>query len=235
MRTPIRFAFRFKRTVKKHKTFIMVGQLHPLKQTVQCLCGKVEIAIDAKDVLRLVCYCKDCRGFYNTIHTLADACDHAKLAATTTTTPYPVVASHLDPWGGCDYTHLFPDEMNVVAGKEHVRVVKIRDKSVIHRFYTTCCYTPLFRVGPSKTVLLNTNLIDDANKAEVRFRIVGRDALVNKAAATTPETRPPPMSWSVPFSWFWIMMGRSCPDKAAATSPVEVPDKVSVLENFQQG
>lgn len=206
--------------------------IHPLQQTVQCHCGKVKIGIDANDVLRLVCYCKDCRGYYNSINALAAADSDANRPSTTTQQQAAVMTAvaQLDPWGGCDYTHLFPNEMNVLAGKENMQVVKIREKSQINRCYASCCRTPLFSIGPSKTVLLNTHLIDDPNKAEVRFRIIGRNALVNKEAT---EKRPS-MSWSVPLAWFWTMPGRASKDKTAPL-PVEIPDKVSVLENFKQG
>jgi hypothetical protein len=136
-------------------------------------------------------------------------------------------AAKLDEWGGCDYTHVQPNEVTVQSGQEFVKVSKIREKSPIHRVYTTCCHTPLFTIGPSKTVLLNSHLLS-STKPDVSFRIIGRDAIKkdNKNA--------PKMSWSVPLAWFWTMPGRGLKDPKAPM-PVELPATPDVLKNFQRG
>lgn len=180
----------------------------PLSQNFTCQCRKVNLSVESSDVLRLVCYCKDCRGYYNTLNKLEGSKPNAIL----------------DPWGGCDYTHLQPSELTVNAGKVYLNACKIRPNSPINRVYTTCCHTPIFSVGPSKTLLLNSNLLQE--KPDVTFRIIGREAIKNKDA--------PSMSWSVPFSWFWTMPRRIHKDKLSPT-PVEIPKEPVVLENFQPG
>lgn len=59
----------------------------PVRQAVQCKCGKVKLAIDSPSALRIVCYSKDYRGYYNTLNEYAKVNNHALNAA-------------LDPWGG---------------------------------------------------------------------------------------------------------------------------------------
>lgn len=207
--------------------------LHSIQQQiVKCSCGKVQMDIHSTNALRLVCYCKDCRGYCNTVHR------QTSVRSTDANTNPRNNANHhdgsinpwLDPWGGCDYTHMFPSDLKVIQGMEQIAVIKIRDTSKVHRFYATCCNTPLFSIGPSKTVLLNSKLINDKDVGEVRFRIIGRDALVN---TDTTEKRPS-MSWSVPLSWFWTMPGRMNKEKTP-TFPVEIPETVRVIENFKQG
>jgi hypothetical protein len=206
-----------KRTVQSYRK--ASNMKFPINQTVSCQCQKVKLAINSPDVLRLVCYCKDCRGYYNTLNKETTA------AAIGASSP---PAAKLDEWGGCDYVHVQPNEVTVQSGQEFVKVSKIREKSPIHRVYTTCCHTPLFTIGPSKTVLLNSHLLSPAStKPDVSFRIIGRDAIKKDKNA-------PKMSWSVPLAWFYTMPGRGLKDPKASM-PVELPAQPDVLKNFQRG
>jgi hypothetical protein len=192
------------------------------RATIQCRCGQTKIAIDSSNVLRIVCYCKDCRGYYNTLNQLAD------------TTQYKTPAT-LDAWGGCDYIHIMnPSDIKVIEGKKNLLVGKIRKESKINRVYTSCCYTPIYSIGNSKTCLVNATLMID-NELEplpIRYRIMGRHALVGKGDGR------PMMSWSVPLSWFWTMFQRipkQNNNKNNMITPIDVPNEIHVLENFQQG
>lgn len=200
--------------------------LQALQRSVQCHCGQVQLAIVSPDVLRFVCYCKDCRGYYNTLN---DHCCQANKGTTTTTTEKP---ARLDFWGGVDYTQIYPSEITIVSGKEHIATSIIRKGSKINRFYASCCYTPLFSIGSSGAALLNSHLIpdDDVNKPDVRFRIIGRNALVNQDHVADR----PRMSWSVPLAWFWTMPGRLRKERVTPM-PLEVPDHVDVLDGFHEG
>jgi hypothetical protein len=197
---------------------------HSLRQTLHCRCGHTKIAVNSSDVLRLICYCRDCRGYYNTLNQLASsskALDHPEEAPTLRPAP-------LDAWGGCDYTHVIePECIKVLEGQETIGVGKIRDKSAIKRFYATCCCTPICSVGPSGTFLFNTALIDEANRAPVRYRIIGRNAL------SSDEPRPS-MSWSVPLSWLWTMLRRMPKDRTAPL-PFNLSDNIKVFDNFTEG
>jgi hypothetical protein len=205
--------------------------VHKICRTVSCRCGQTKFAIDSPDVIRLVCYCKDCRGYYNTLN------EHAKMLH-----PHhdddeaSPAAAVLDPWGGCDYIHIiYPSEMKVIEGLKNLEVCKIREKSLIKRFYTRCCYTPIFSMGGSNSCLLNSGLFEENDLPAIRFRIMGRQAL--STSANNDNMNRPSISWSVPWSWFWTMPGR-IPKTTKATPcnvPVEIPNEVKVLENFKQG
>lgn len=181
-----------------------------LSQTLSCHCGKVRLAIQSPSVLRLVCYCKDCRGYINTLNEKAHS-----------------IVTPLDHWGGADWTSVYPSELSVEQGMEHLVVCKIRESSGIRRVYAGCCHTPLFSIG-EMSCLLNTNLIDDSKKADVRFRIIGRNALHGEEGVPRPS-----ISWSVPFSWFWTMPKRINKDKMQPM-PVDI-SQPQILEGFKKG
>ena len=206
---------------------------------VKCHCGKVRATIEclqeAPQPLRLVCYCKDCRGYYNTLNKLA--ADSGK--------PSPAKLSD-DGYGGVDWTCIYPRDITITHGKSLLTTCKIRDTSPVKQVYTTCCYTPMFRFG-SMSVLLNTNLVDDSDKVnlpDVKFRIMGRQALT--PPASDGSFKKPNISWSIPvFSWLWTMPKRINKD---LMTPMPFDDKddtnkifpkvienVPVLEGFQEG
>ena len=195
-----------------------------LCQTVHCACGKVKLAINSPSVLRLICYCKDCRGYYNTLNEMARSKGMEPQAK-------------LDEWGGVDMTQIYPSEIKVLEeGQDHLTTCIVRTGSRQKLVYCTCCNTPMFRIGDS-SALLNTNLLPaDANKPNVRFRIIGRDAPKEEAAAAAAAAavdKKPPMSWSVPFSFPFVMLGRMKKDLMTPV-PLDMKD-VRVLENFKQG
>jgi len=79
---------------------------------------------------------------------------------------------------------------------------------------------------------LNSDLISSEDqKCEVKYRIIGRQALKGDGSVKTP-----PMSFSVPFGWFFTMLKRCRKDKVLP-SPVEIEkgDKIKVLEGFMTG
>jgi len=59
----------------------------PVRQLVNCKCGKVKLKIDSPSALRLVSYSKDYRGYYQTLNEQATSKKKSMNAA-------------LDPWGG---------------------------------------------------------------------------------------------------------------------------------------
>ena len=183
-----------------------------LQQTIQCKCGRVKVAIDSPSALRLVCYCKDCRGYYNTLNEIASS-NHKEPAAV------------LDNWGGVDWTQLYPSELRILEGEQYLTTCLIRPKSRIRRVYSTCCYTPMFSIGEI-SCLLNTQLVDKENQPDVYYRIIGRDSLKGME-------KKPSMSWSVPLSWFWVMTKRVKKDRMTPL-PLDIQNP-KVLENFKQG
>jgi hypothetical protein len=202
------------------------------RQTVQCTCGKVQLVIESPSALRLVCYCKDCRGYYQTLNSNANAATNKVNPTSSSVATTFKNNAKLDHWGGLDGTQ-------IVQGNEYLTKCLIREKSPIQRIYTTCCHTPICTIGPSGAAIVNTHLLQDP-LPDVQFRIIGRQALLSSNAIDNnnnnkePSPPPPPkMSWSVPLSWFWTMPGRIQKDKSSP-APLEGV-KATVLENFQQG
>jgi len=197
--------------------FLLPFLMHAVRETLTCRCGKVLFAVDSPDVLRLVCYCKDCRGYHQTLN--------AKALATNMKPAAP-----LDNWGGVDWTHCYPSQITVLEGKEHLVTRVLHPKSSMYRVYSSCCHTPLFSLGQGTgSALVNTDLLRQESKPDVRFRIIGRQALDYKG-----DEKRPKMSWSVPLSWFWVMSKRINKD-LTKPSPVDVDHEPKVMEDFKQG
>lgn len=103
------------------------SEMQAIKANFQCHCGKVKGIIDSPSALRIVCYCKDCRGYYLTLNNLA-----TKLGL-------PAEPAKLDQFGGSDFTQIYPSEISISEGKDKLERCIIREKSPIHRTYAKCC------------------------------------------------------------------------------------------------
>ena len=192
---------------------------------VTCTCGKVRLAIDSPSALRLVCYSKDYRGYYQWLQQQAKQHGHTKSPNNNKNAP-------IDPWGGVDLVQIYPCDITVLAGKELCQTVLIRPGSPTRRVYASCCDTPLFDIG-SLSAMVNTALLadDDANQQlPVHFRILGRHALPNKLTQQQPK---PSMSWSIPWSWLFVM-GRRIDKSKMEPLPLDI-SQPKVIPNFEQG
>lgn len=194
----------------------------------RCNCGKVEVVVhtlEKSPPLRLVCYCKDCRGYYETLNRIAtDNKADSRFPETL-----------LDSWGGVDWTCLYPRDITVVKGQNLLTAVKIRESSPIRQVYSTCCYTPFFRFG-SMSVLMNSQIMNpDESSVDlpVTFRIIGRDSW--KKGIDSDQSRPA-MSYSVPFKWFWTMPFR-IRRAHMEPMPLDLPDAkdCKMMEDFVEG
>lgn len=203
----------------------------PLAFQASCKCGKVRasvLALEKFPPLRLVCYCKDCRGYFETLNRTANGDPATKKT--------DAVPAQLDNWGGVDWTSLYPRDITILEGQDLLTTVKIREKSPMRQVYSTCCYTPMFRFGNS-SVLMNTDTMepyeDQQGEVPVTFRIIGRDAWKNGKVA---EVKKPSMSYSVPFKWFWTMPFR-INKEYMEPMPINLPavEECKVLETFQEG
>lgn len=193
-----------------------VNPIQAIKANIQCRCCTVKGSIDSPSALRFVCYSKDCRGYYNALNALAKKAEKPEAAV-------------LDPFGGCDFTQIYPCEITILEGQDQLETRLIRKNSPIPRTYAKCCFTPLFSTGNTGAALLNSNLLSPEDQhCGVKYRIIGRHAL--KGDGSVPK---PSMSWSVPFGWLFAMPERCQPDKARP-SPVEVKDikELKILEGF---
>jgi Family of unknown function (DUF6151) len=211
----------------------------PFSFVSKCQCGKVSASIltlAEAPPLRLVCYCKDCRGYFETLNRQAESgVSDAKKKV--------VPPARLDNWGGVDWTALYPRDITIVEGKDHLTTVRIREKSNVRQVYATCCNTPMFRFG-EMSVLLNSSSIVPADNQDngetvksfsslpVTFRIIGRDSWKTGRL----ETSKPSISSSVPLKWFWTMPFRI--RKAyMEPMPMDVPkaENCKVLHDFHEG
>jgi Family of unknown function (DUF6151) len=195
-----------------------VNPIQAIKANFHCQCGTVKGTIDSPSALRIVCYSKDCRGYYNALNALALKAGLPQAAV-------------LDAFGGCDFTQIYPCEIKILEGQDQLDTRLIRKNSPIPRTYAKCCFTPLFSTGNTGAALLNSALVaPEDQKCEVKYRIIGRHALMGDG--TVPK---PSMSWSVPFGWFFTMPKRCQPDKAHP-SPVEMKDikKLKIIEGFAE-
>ncbi|KAJ1536392.1 hypothetical protein HK096_011030, partial [Nowakowskiella sp. JEL0078] len=130
--------------------------------------------------MRIVCHCKDCRGYYNFLNNKSGD----KL-------------SPLEPCGGIDLTQIYNSELKIEQGKEYLKVLK-KTPGGLARVYASCCYTPIYSSG--MVIIVNTNLIPINSRLPICFQIIGRDAL-------KPHTINDLYS-SVPWFWPFKMIGR---------------------------
>ena len=124
-----------------------------------------------------------------------------------------------------------PSEIKVQHGGDLLQTCLIREKSPIRRVYAGCCDTPMFDIG-GLAAMVNTDLIEE-DQREIRFRIIGRQALKAATGDGKETLQKPKMSWSIPFSWIWIMSRRIQKDKMEPT-PIDVSNP-TILENFKPG
>jgi hypothetical protein len=70
--------------------------------------------------LRFVCYCKDCQAFARFLERAEDV---------------------LDPAGGTDIFQMPPARIQLTAGTDALRCLRLSDN--VLRWYTDCCRTPI--------------------------------------------------------------------------------------------
>ncbi|KAL3940338.1 MAG: hypothetical protein SGBAC_005109 [Bacillariaceae sp.] len=226
-----------------------------------CACGKVKARIQTADdsssnsvapaPIRLVCYCRDCRGYFETLNrkqyckitkNVGGEEEEIEEVEETSTEPErkTTLASVTDSWGGVDWTCLYPKDIQIVEGKDLLKVVKIRQGSTIRHVYSTCCNSPMFRIG-SVSMLVNSNVISvQENSLPISYRILGRQAWKTAKVMTCKADDPahqskPKMSWSVPIGWYFAMPRRIRSD-LMKPMPLEFDEnQVGVLEDFQEG
>ncbi|RHY34837.1 hypothetical protein DYB32_000633 [Aphanomyces invadans] len=134
-------------------------------QTVQidaafgCSCGKVQGHVLAPSGLHIVCYCDDCQKFGDVV------CKD-------------VGNSPVDKHGGTDIVQVFPADVVISHGKEHVTIGKLTEKTKLLRVFASCCQTPLFNAQDDVAFigLLTSVLKTPQDTGPVQFRIMGKFA-----------------------------------------------------------
>ena len=91
---------------------------HPL----QCRCGTVKgLVSDPRNGNHAVCYCRDCQAF---AHFLGRA------------------AETLDERGGSEIIQVLPKNLTFTQGLDKLACLRLTPQG-LHRWYTTCCNTPI--------------------------------------------------------------------------------------------
>ncbi len=98
--------------------------------THSCRCGATRFDIDVPGRwagTRVTCYCKDCQ---TAAHLHAAGRDV------------------LSPAGGTDVWQTTPDLIRIVAGAEHLKVIRLSPKGT-YRWHAACCGTPMCNTTPN--------------------------------------------------------------------------------------
>ncbi|MBF9030790.1 hypothetical protein HKCCE3408_10340 [Rhodobacterales bacterium HKCCE3408] len=85
-----------------------------------CRCGKLRLRVEIKGGKRGICYCRDCQAFAR----------HVSGGVT------------LNAAGGTDLYPTLPERIEIVAGAEHLALLRLSPKGMF-RWYAGCCGTPL--------------------------------------------------------------------------------------------
>jgi hypothetical protein len=92
--------------------------------SLKCQCGSVQgklSLVSPEAGNHIVCYCADCQAFANHLST-GDGI--------------------LDEWGGTDIYQTAPWNVNIHAGIDKLRCIRLSSKG-LYRWYTDCCNTPV--------------------------------------------------------------------------------------------
>ncbi len=142
---------------------------------IQCECGKfrAELTQFPKDTPgRLRCYCDDCQAYMNFLNR----------------------GDLLDANGGTEVIPVYPSDVKILQGKEHLRCVRLSPNGT-YRFSAKCCNTPIANTHHQRPwfgILRRMYTTKDPNYldqtlGEVRASIMGKYAKGTPPAGT-PQT-----------------------------------------------
>ena len=103
----------------------------PIDVPVSCTCGAVEgivRGVTPANSRRLSCMCDDCQAYAEYLGRAGEI---------------------LDPYGGTDLSYATQDRVEVLAGREQLRGVRLYASGIL-RVYTACCRTPVAHVPSAK-------------------------------------------------------------------------------------
>jgi hypothetical protein len=166
--------------------------------TLECRCRQVRGVVTgaAPDkVNRVVCYCDDCQAF---LHHLGRA-------------------DLLNEHGGTDVVQVAPASLSFLQGRERIAGIRLTPKG-LHRFYATCCKTPLGNtMGPvipfvgvvAQDFESGTQKADDVFGPPVGA-VFGKYA-VGAAPEASPRIGLRLMARTIPLVVGWRLGGRTWP------------------------
>ncbi|HEX7013356.1 MAG TPA: DUF6151 family protein [Steroidobacteraceae bacterium] len=142
---------------------------------IQCECGTFRARIDnfpGGTPGRLVCYCDDCQVFAHHLNR----------------------ADLLDSAGGTEVVPVYPAQIEIVAGREALKCLRLSPKG-LHRWYAGCCNTPVANANPGFPwvgIVHRVFTVKDSGYLErtlggVRSRIMGRFARATPPGRTAEK------------------------------------------------
>jgi hypothetical protein len=192
---------------------------------LRCQCGRVrgvarEVSPSAG--FRFVCYCADCQAF-------ARFLDRPDV---------------LDAAGGTDIFQMAPARMQITAGADALRCLRLREKTRVLRWYADCCRTPIANTAVSPRfpiVALIHSFIDAEAGGRSRDEVLGPPLCriyEGSAAGPLPPKSPPPASLGVfinraskMFGWWMRGLARPNPFFDDHTNaPLSVPHVLTASE-----
>jgi hypothetical protein len=90
---------------------------------LRCGCGQFQAVVSdlSPDVCNhVICYCDDCQAFGRFLGT----------------------EGMMDARGGTEVVQVFPDQLQITAGLEHLRLLRLSEKGLL-RWHTDCCRSPV--------------------------------------------------------------------------------------------
>jgi hypothetical protein len=154
----------------------------PLDLPLRCKCGHVRgvaINVSPSTGFRFVCYCKDCQAF-------------ARFLERTDV---------LDPAGGTDIFQMPPARIQLTAGTDVLRCLRLSDN--VFRWYTDCCRTPIANTAAGPRFPLAAvihSFMDHEAGGRSRDEVLGPPLcriFERSATGPLPPNPPPPPSLGV--------------------------------------
>ncbi|MFK7940886.1 MAG: DUF6151 family protein [Roseovarius sp.] len=112
-----------------------------------CRCGqtKLKIAVPARSAgTHVRCYCVDCQTAAN----LYDNADDV-----------------LTPAGGTDIWQTTPDQIQITAGQEHLKILRLSPKGLL-RWHAGCCNTPVMNTLPNLKIPFVGTVLRQSQRAQ---------------------------------------------------------------------
>ncbi|MEZ5921751.1 MAG: DUF6151 family protein [Parvularculaceae bacterium] len=151
----------------------------------QCRCGEVKgVARDAGGPMgiRVICYCADCQAFAHFL-----GCED----------------EYLDAAGGSDIYQTSPSRLEITQGMDLLKSVVVGPDARLHRFYASCCKTPIVNTIPGRKLPFAGTLVRNYDPSR-RERLFGdpKTSVFASAANGDPPTK---AQIATPFLIFNLM------------------------------
>lgn len=167
---------------------------------IQCDCGKFNASLDNLPKAtpgRVACYCDDCQTY---LYSLGRK-------------------DLLDEAGGTEILPVYPQNIKIESGAEHLKSVRLSPKG-LDRWVTTCCNTPIANtrakfpwVGVLAQAVLKEPDKGQVEKAlgPIRSRVAGNFALKTPPEGTSQNLRFHDVKVVMPFVIKGFLFGKSKP------------------------